>query len=192
MEEKRTVKPHSILWKDRKQGSVTGVSDVISFDETKYENGQVLVVRCPSCDKKFGVRVKREVKEPVNESANVDEDALQEPQRESCGRIVVIENNYCYQQEFPLYMGDNIIGREKKNYVVDCPIESGDLNIDYRHCVISVSRKKSGKLQFVLRDMPSNKGTFVEGLRLAPKERRVIEDGSVFTIGLTSVMLKLS
>ena len=137
---------------------------VISFDETKYENGQVLVVRCPSCDKKFGVRVKREVK----------------------------ENNYCYQQEFPLYMGDNIIGREKKNYVVDCPIESGDLNIDYRHCVISVSRKKSGKLQFVLRDMPSNKGTFVEGLRLAPKERRVIEDGSVFTIGLTSVMLKLS
>ena len=58
--------------------------------------------------------------------------------------------------------------------------------------MISVSRKKSGKLQFVLRDMPSNKGTFVEGLRLAPKERRVIEDGSVFTIGLTSVMLKLS
>lgn len=165
---------------------------VISFDETKYENGQVLVVRCPSCDKKFGVRVKREMKEPVDESANADEDALQEPQRESCGRIVVIENNYCYQQEFPLYMGDNIIGREKKNYVVDCPIESGDLNIDYRHCVISVSRKKSGKLQFVLRDMPSNKGTFVEGVRLAPKERRVIEDGSVFTIGLTSVMLKLS
>ena len=34
MEEKRTVKPHSILWKDRKQGSVTGVTDVISFDET--------------------------------------------------------------------------------------------------------------------------------------------------------------
>ena len=44
---------------------------VISFDETKYENGQVLVVRCPSCDKKFGVRVKREVKEPVNESAKI-------------------------------------------------------------------------------------------------------------------------
>ena len=89
-------------------------------------------------------------------------------------------------------MGDNLVGRQKENYVVDCPIDSGDLNIDYRHCVINVSRKKNGQLQYVLRDKPSNKGTFVDGVRLEPKERRVIEDGAVFTIGLTSVMLKLS
>jgi sporulation protein YabP len=35
MEEKRNIiKPHSIVWKDRKQGSVTGVTDVLSFDES--------------------------------------------------------------------------------------------------------------------------------------------------------------
>ncbi len=35
MEEKRNiVRPHSVTWKDRKQGSVTGVTDVISFDES--------------------------------------------------------------------------------------------------------------------------------------------------------------
>lgn len=33
MEEKKSMKPHSIAWKDRKQGSVTGVRDVLSFDE---------------------------------------------------------------------------------------------------------------------------------------------------------------
>lgn len=33
MEEKKNVKPHSISWRDRKQGSVTGVTDVLSFDE---------------------------------------------------------------------------------------------------------------------------------------------------------------
>lgn len=33
MEEKKTIKPHGISWKDRKQGSVSGVTDVISFDE---------------------------------------------------------------------------------------------------------------------------------------------------------------
>ncbi|MDO4322727.1 MAG: sporulation protein YabP [Lachnospiraceae bacterium] len=34
MEEKRNVvKPHTVMWKDRKQGSVTGVTDVLSFDE---------------------------------------------------------------------------------------------------------------------------------------------------------------
>lgn len=35
MEEKRNVvKPHSVMWRDRKQGSVTGVTDVLSFDES--------------------------------------------------------------------------------------------------------------------------------------------------------------
>lgn len=34
MEEKKNAeKPHSITWKDRKKGSVTGVTDVLSFDE---------------------------------------------------------------------------------------------------------------------------------------------------------------
>ncbi|MCD8104882.1 MAG: YabP/YqfC family sporulation protein [Lachnospiraceae bacterium] len=33
MEEKKNVKPHIISWKDRAEGSVTGVTDVLSFDE---------------------------------------------------------------------------------------------------------------------------------------------------------------
>ncbi len=33
MEEKKNLTPHSITWKDRKQGSITGVTDVLSFDE---------------------------------------------------------------------------------------------------------------------------------------------------------------
>lgn len=33
MEEKKAGKPHQIVWKDRSRGSVTGVLDVISFDE---------------------------------------------------------------------------------------------------------------------------------------------------------------
>lgn len=34
MEETRIKRPHQILWKDRKQGSITGVVDVVSFDES--------------------------------------------------------------------------------------------------------------------------------------------------------------
>lgn len=33
MEEKKSVLPHSVAWKDRKKGSITGVTDVHSFDE---------------------------------------------------------------------------------------------------------------------------------------------------------------
>jgi hypothetical protein len=161
---------------------------VVSFDETTCESGQVMVMKCPSCGKKFGVRIKTPQRvEPKQEQSATELETIGE-----CGQIVVIENNYCYRQVFSLHMGDNLIGRQRENYVVDCAIESGDLNIDYRHCVITVSRRKNGQFQYVLRDKPSNKGTFVDGVRLEPKERRVIEDGTVFTIGLTSVMLKLS
>lgn len=33
MEEKISGRPHSIEWRDRKAGSITGVRDVLSFDE---------------------------------------------------------------------------------------------------------------------------------------------------------------
>ena len=34
MEEKKSVRPHSIMWNDRRSGNVTGVKDVLSFDES--------------------------------------------------------------------------------------------------------------------------------------------------------------
>ncbi|MCD8023454.1 MAG: sporulation protein YabP [Lachnospiraceae bacterium] len=47
MEEKKSANPHSILWKDRKEGSVTGVTDVLSFDENtvvlQTEQGRLTV-----------------------------------------------------------------------------------------------------------------------------------------------------
>ena len=167
--------------------------NVIAFDDRFCETGHVVAIKCTSCGKKFGLRIKAEAYRLGNESQKeCQESSSSNKLHENCGEIVVIENKYCYRQVLPLHMGDNLIGRRKENYVVDCPIESGDLNIDYRHCVITVSRRKNGGLQYVLRDNPSNKGTYVEGTRLAPKERRAIGDGAVFTIGLTSVMLKLS
>lgn len=58
------------------------------------------------------------------------------------------------------------------------------------HCVINVSRDKKGKLKYVLRDGPSYTGTFVNNEILGDRERRVIEDGTLFTIGATSIILR--
>jgi pSer/pThr/pTyr-binding forkhead associated (FHA) protein len=56
--------------------------------------------------------------------------------------------------------------------------------------VITVSRDKRGNLKYVLRDGPSNTGTFVDNEILGDRERRVIEDGALFTIGATTVILR--
>ena len=77
-----------------------------------------------------------------------------------------------------------------KGQKINCPIETNDPSIDITHCFINVSHDKKGKLRYVLRDGPSYTGTFVDNEILAGKERRVIEDGTLFTIGATSVILR--
>ena len=87
-------------------------------------------------------------------------------------------------------MGDNVIGRYMKNSGINCLIETNDPSIDMTHCIINVSRDKKGQLKYILRDGPSFTGTFVDNEILGDRERRVIEEGSLFTIGATSIILR--
>ena len=167
----------------------------ITFDETRYEAGQSLVFKCPDCGKEFGIRIgvsklhDRQKDENPDErlrvSGMLDED-------EGCGSIVVIENVFHYKQVLPLRMGDNVIGRYQKGNPISTPFETVDPSVDLNHCTITVSRDKRGNLKYTLKDNNSNTGTFVDNVELSQKERRVIEDGTLFTIGATSIILRAS
>lgn len=87
-------------------------------------------------------------------------------------------------------MGENVIGRYMKGNPINVPYETVDPSIDMTHCVINVSRDKKGQLKYVLRDGPSNTGTFVDNEILGDRERRLIGNGTLFTIGATSIILK--
>ena len=158
----------------------------ILFDETKYKDGQSLVFECGECGKQFGIRI------GVSKLRNLQRD--EHPEEESgdtpFGSLVVIENVFHYKQIIPLKMGDNIIGRYMKDSRVNCAIETVDPSIDITHCVINVSKDKKGQLKYVLRNGPSYTGTFVDNEILGDKERRIITDGTLFTIGATSIILK--
>lgn len=158
----------------------------ITFDETKYEAGQSLVFQCPECGKEFGIRIGVSKLRNTQKEDNPDE----QTNENGCGSIVVIENVFHYKQVIPLQMGDNVIGRYMKGSGVNCPIETNDPSIDMNHCVINVSRDKKGNLKYILRDGPSYTGTFVDNEILGDRERRVIEDGTLFTIGATSIILR--
>ena len=73
---------------------------------------------------------------------------------------------------------------------ISTPIETVDPSMDAHHCVINVSKNKQGKIKYVLRDGPSNTGTFVDNEILNDRDRRIISDGTVFTIGATSIILR--
>ena len=158
----------------------------IIFDETKYEEGQQLVFQCTECSKQFGIRIGVSKLHNRQKDENPDEQANEK----GCGSIVVIENCFHHKQVIPLKMGDNVIGRYQKGNRINTPFETVDPSVDLTHCAITVSRNKKGRLQYVLRDLNSNTGTFVDNVELKQGERRNIEDGCLFTLGATSIILR--
>lgn len=160
--------------------------EFITFDETNYKEGQSLVFECPQCGKQFGIRIGESKLRNTQKEENPDEAANEH----GYGSIVVIENVFHYKQVLPLKYGDNSIGRYMKGSKTTLPIETNDPSIDINHCVINVSKDKAGGLKYVLRDGPSNTGTFVDNEILGDREIRIIYDGTLFTIGATSIILR--
>jgi uncharacterized protein YbaR (Trm112 family) len=162
----------------------------ITFDETRYEAGQSLVFLCPECGKQFGIRMGVSKLRQTQREEN--QTSVEEQMQDSeYGSIVVIENVFHFKQVLPLHLGDNTIGRYQKGNAITTPIETVDPSVDLLHCIINVSRDKQGRLRYVLRDANSNTGTFVDNTEIPPRERRIIGDGTLFTIGATSIILKL-
>ena len=78
----------------------------LTFDETKYTEGQSLVFVCDQCKKQFSIRLgKSKMKAPQKEE-RPDEAEF----KEAFGSITVIENVFGFKQVLPLQEGDNIIG----------------------------------------------------------------------------------
>ena len=155
----------------------------ILFDETKYEPGRVLVFECPECHKQFKIRIPQpKPKGDAAEEADADETVY--------GKLVVLENAFHFKQEIELHAGENIIGRLVKGSRANAPIKTGDASMDTTQCIITVSPKGDGTARFVLRDAPSNTGTFLQNEILGDHDRVNITDGDIITIGATTMILR--
>ena len=165
------------------------------FDETRYQPGQRLVFVCSECNKQFAIRTPAS---PVPSKGGESREADRwftpplEGTGEAWGSIIVVENAFHYRQEIPLEMGDNVFGRYVHGTNINKPIETVDPSVDTRHCIIRVQRGKDGQLQHILRDAPSGTGTFYMNEILRDQDRIRLQDGSVITIGATTLILKVN
>ena len=158
----------------------------IVFDETKYADGQSLVFVCQHCKKEFGIRIGKSKLHEKHEEKLLDEQA----NNQNYGSIVVVENQFAFKQVIPLDLGENEFGRYIKGININKPIETRDPSIDTFHCAITVKHNKKGKLQYILRDAPSDTGTFYMNEILRDCDRINLEDGAIITIGATTLILR--
>lgn len=158
--------------------------EAILFDETKYESGRILVFECPECHKQFKIRIPQpKVAQP--------EDETNEPEETIYGKLVVLENAFHFKQEIPLYAGENIVGRLIKGSHANAAIKTVDPSMDTTHCIITVTPRADGTARFVLRDAPSNTGTFLQNEILSDRDRVNITEGDIITIGATTMILRV-
>ncbi len=155
------------------------------FDETKYTAGQSLVFVCQHCKKEFGIRIGKSKLAGIHQERSLDEHEFEK----DYGSIVVVENQFAYKQVIPLSLGENEFGRYLKGTNINKPIETRDPSIDTFHCVITVKNVK-GKIKYILRDAPSDTGTFYMNNILRNVDRVEIEDGGIITIGATTLILR--
>ncbi len=154
----------------------------ILFDDSRYEPGRILVFECPECHKQFRLRIPG-AKPPVEEE--------QEEERQVYGRLVVIENAFHLKQEIPLYEGENVVGRHVKGTKANAAFKTVDPSVDTTHCIITVKPKPDGQnARFILRDAPSNTGTFLFNDILPDRARVDIHEGDIITIGATTMILR--
>jgi hypothetical protein len=149
-------------------------NEYVPFNKKDVVANQKFILTCP-CGKEFAVRIR-----PLAKSD-------QEP---IYGKIVILENEFCHKQELPLQLGDNIVGRMCKGTEIELPIDTGDMSMDRRHSVITVTQDEDQQLHYFLRDNRSLTGTFYRNVLLAKNERIEIEIDDVFTIGATSIIIK--
>ena len=158
----------------------------VTFDENTLQPSERLVFECSACHKQFAIRVGTASGQRQPDAPSEDQPAG------SLGSIIVVENVFHYRQVIPLEMGDNVFGRFVRGTSINKPIETADPSVDTRHCIIRVQRSRSGQLQYILRDAPSGTGTFYMNDILRDNDRVRLSDGSVVTIGATTLILQLN
>lgn len=154
----------------------------ILFDENLYEPGRVLVFECKACHKQFKLRL---TKTPPQEQE-------EENAQPVWGHLVVIENVFHLKQKIPLYEGDNVVGRHVKGTKANAAFKTVDPSVDTTHCVVNVRiNKQTQQPVFTLSDAMSNTGTFLMNNILDNKAKVIIQDGSIITIGATTMILRV-
>lgn len=152
----------------------------ILFDDARYAPGRTLIFECPSCLKQFRIRIK-----PLAGASEEEE----EDERVVYGKVIVIENAFHLRQEIPLYEGDNIVGRHVPGTNANAAFKTVDPSVDTTHCIFTVKLNAAGVAQIIVRDAPSNTGTFVGDKLLGNKDRVCVVDGDVITIGATTLII---
>jgi pSer/pThr/pTyr-binding forkhead associated (FHA) protein len=164
------------------------------------KDAKLFTVDCPHCRHRhnFNITVKAAPVQPPQSAPLADE----KTQIDDMGQLIV---QSVPVQIFNLAFGVNVVGRANKSTAQpDVKIQTTDILMSRRHCVVDVLRDASGRFGYHLYDVgridatPSHNGTYLNQLRLTahPNQGKMeytivaLSDGDIVQIGKTKFTFK--
>lgn len=107
---------------------------------------------------------------------------------------LIVHDERVNLQSFDLNEGRNIVGRKASSATVDIAIETDDMTMSRRHCLIEVVlNERRGEYDFLISDLNALNGIILNSRiqrRLGENDVIYLNDGDTFQLGLTKIVFK--
>jgi len=136
-----------------------------------------------SCNSNIEIRVPK--------SGNIDKSTILTSTKHKeiiSARIELVPNQLTGQMRFVLKEGIMTIGRKSENRKADIQLITDDSDISRIHCSIRTFKDPLGTLSFVLKDLKSKNGVFLNEEKLADSEELFLIDGDAIRLGNTTFL----
>lgn len=105
---------------------------------------------------------------------------------------LIVHDETVKLQNFDLKEGKNIIGRKASSATVDIAIDTEDMTMSRRHCMIEVlHNERRGDYDFLINDLNALNGIILNSRvqrRLSENDVIYLNDGDTFQLGLTKIV----
>ena len=155
------------------------------------QNEEVKIINCPQCRMALRVRFLRQADEPMDAETHIP-GRCEENDTEiaglgiSAGKVFIV----CGERKYELQEGNNIVGRKSSTSTADIQLAVADRYISRQNAVIKV-RKTSDNLLVTIANYQNQNPIKVGAVTLLNDDEVMLENGDVFSMGLTKMTLKI-
>lgn len=155
------------------------------------KNEEVKIINCPQCRMALRVRFQRQTDEPMDAETHItgtneEHKTVIAGLSSPVGKAFIV----CEGRKYELREGNNIVGRKASTSTADVQLAVEDRYISRHNAVIKVGKMGDGLL-LTIANYKNQNPIKVGDVTLLDDDEVVLENGDVFTMGLTKMTLKI-
>ena len=151
--------------------------------------GNTLQMKCPQCKQVTAIKVPAEkISEPKQKDGQPNRSSQTTGSEKGW---IIVHDEFTSEQTFSLKIGKNRVGRYSPDKPCEVMIKTNDTFMSRNHSVIEVREKPDGSLVYIISDIGSTNGTFINAIRrLSEYDKVILHDGDTVQLGRTKIVLK--